>query len=439
MARYALDVAGLSDRGVRRDHNEDAWSLPPLDLTAGQMAAKGRLYVVADGVGGHQAGDVASKLAVEFIQQCYYADPTPDVAASLKAAIHASNQAINHEAADKLEQYGMGTTVTAAVVRGNELTVANVGDSRTYLIRKGHARQVTTDHTWVEEQVQIGLITRAEAAKHPQRNIITRSLGGQQKLYIDIFEEQLMPGDSVLLCSDGLSNTVSAPEIGASVSRSKSAKVAVHELVELARQRGAPDNVTAVVLKVKRARHRVGRLLVTLGVMGGLTLLIGLLAPGILPRGAESASPVSKLRPGASAATSLPTLAPATPTAPPLPATPTTTLLPLDLTISQPELIWPAQGASVAAGQALLFSWQWEQQLAAEGWRFVFDIRPAQDAPPLLREELPLNQRGFALSQPLEPGEYWWSVSLTGTYRRGEPATRRLVVVEPTPIPHNLN
>jgi serine/threonine protein phosphatase PrpC len=439
MTQYALDAAGLTDQGVKRDHNEDAWSAPPPDLTAEQTANKGLLYIVADGVGGHQAGDVASAMAVEIIQRRYYADPSPDVAASLRAAIRAAHQAISLEAADKPGRYGMGSTVTAAVLRGGDLTVANVGDSRTYLIRAGQARQVTTDHSWVEEQVRIGLITREEAAKHPQRNIITRSLGGGPELEVDLFEERVVPGDSVLLCSDGLSNMIPGPEIGDIVSQGRKARATIQVLIELAKQRGAPDNVTAIVLNIRPSRGGLRRLLVTVGIMGGWILVIGMLVLLMLDKSknkVEPISPLPTLEPTAPSMSPLPTPEPSTSTAPLLPDAPTATLLPLDAAIPRPELVWPEQDASLVAGDMATFSWKWEQKLEGEEWRFVFVLRPDQDAPALIDKELPLNQRGLELAQLLAPGEYWWAVSVVGADRRGEPVERRLVVIEPTPTPN---
>ena len=252
MKRFLIDVAGISDRGLKRDHNEDVWSAPHPDLAPEQIAAKGRLFIVADGVGGHQAGDVASTMAVEIIQQQYYADPSPEIVASLTAAIQTANEQIEAEASARPARRGMGTTVTAVVLRGDGLTVVNVGDSRTYLIRKGHVRQITHDHTWVEEQVYTGRLTREEASKHPHRNIITRSLGARRDLEIDVFEEHVRPGDSLLLCSDGLSNMLSDQEIGDLISHAWTAEAAVTELIELTLKRGAPDNVTAVVITIVR-------------------------------------------------------------------------------------------------------------------------------------------------------------------------------------------
>lgn len=271
---YTLDIAALSDAGLKRERNEDSWSGPPPDLPAERKTIKGQLYVVADGVGGHLAGELASKLATEIIQEHYYADPAPDVTASLQAAIQIADEHICQEAGAKLKQHGMSTTITAAVLRGDQLIIANVGDSRAYLIRQGRARQATVDHSWVEEQIQFGLITREEAAHHPHRNIITRSLGSNAELQIDIFEEHVEPGDSVLLCSDGLSNMVADDEIADLASQDEDANAIVYELVELAKRRGAPDNVTVILLKTRPRRSPQAQKLLVRGILTGLILLL---------------------------------------------------------------------------------------------------------------------------------------------------------------------
>lgn len=421
MEQFVLDVAGLSDRGMKREHNEDAWATPPENLTSDQVAAKGRLYLVADGVGGHLAGDVASRMAVEIIQQRYYADPSPDVGASLTAAIQAASQQIDHESAARLERRGMSTTVTAVVLRGNELTVANVGDSRTYLIRKGQAQQVTSDHTWVEEQVRVGLITREEAARHPQRNIITRSLGGSQKLEVDIFREHIEPEDSILLCSDGLSNMVTSEEIGAVVNQGLKAEVAVKELIELAKQRGAPDNVTAVLLNaVRPTRGGFGRFLLTAGILGSFALVAAGLAFGVLFKPNKNGNVLSQ-EPTPDTDTSL--------SSSPLITAASST--PVGDIFSPPELVWPAEDVPLAAGEQITFTWNWEDEL--EDGKFIFLLQPGEDKQPLVHAELPLNQRQFIISQPLDAGRYLWTLTVSGSEAQNRRAGRVFSVVEPTP------
>lgn len=437
MKQYVLDVAALSDRGVTRVHNEDAWSTPAADLTPGKIASKGRLFVVADGVGGHQAGNVASKMAVTIIQEHYYAHASPDAAAGLAAAIREANTQIDQEAAARPEQRGMSTTVTAVVLRGAELTVANVGDSRTYLIRNGRARQVTADHSWVEEQVRVGIITREEADKHPQRNIITRSLGTNRELEIDIFEEHLDQGDSVLLCTDGLTNTVTDTEIGTIVGRARKAKKAVNELIEQAKQRGAPDNVTAVLLGVrKRGRGCLGRLLITAAILGGLAMIAGALALGIWIKTTRSEKPTS-----AEQTVNLPSLGSSasvtpTPASSPLNASMTLTMVfsPLRAPLPPLELVWPAENTSLSAADPITFVWQWEHDPGEQDGHFIFALKAGEDTQPIVHEELPLNQRQFVISQRLEPGKYLWTLSASGTVANGSSAGRLFDVIEATPM-----
>jgi hypothetical protein len=186
--------------------------------------------------------------------------------------------------------------------------------------------------------VRIGLITREEAAKHPQRNIITRSLGGGPELEVDLFEERVVPGDSVLLCSDGLSNMIPGPEIGDIVSQGRKARATIQVLIELAKQRGAPDNVTAIVLNIRPSRGGLRRLLTTAGFIVGLALVIGWLALGILAKDGKGEEPVSPL----SVLTPSPLTSPLSPIVPP-----TTMLPPLDASISRLELVLPEQDASI--------------------------------------------------------------------------------------------
>jgi len=291
-----LDVGGLTDNGSRSS-NEDCWSGTPGDLAPQLGATKGLLFVVCDGMGGHQAGEVASQMATETIQQIYYADHNPDVGARLQAAIEEANRRIYHDAVNISEHKGMGTTVTAAVIHENEVTVANVGDSRTYQIRDGQIVQISRDHTWVAEQEKAGIITAEEARSHPNRNVVTRTLGGGASVKVDVFPPQPMrPGDVVLLCTDGLSGVVTDPEMAVIVSQSPNSATAARKLVDLTLSRGAPDNVTAVVLaragpEAMRATRRLeqgkagrktARPAVLAAAVGAGVLSLALVAAGIL-------------------------------------------------------------------------------------------------------------------------------------------------------------
>jgi len=257
-----LDVAQLTDVGRKREHNEDnmAYVIPK---DAQVMARKGALFIVADGMGGHAAGEVASEIAVDTISTAYYQDENDDVAVALLNAIKRANALIHQRAAENMLRSGMGTTCVAGVLRGNMAYVANVGDSRAYLMRKGHAKQISQDHSWVAEQVRVGLLTEEQARTHAQRNVITRSLGTQQEVEVDVFAEPLEEGDVLLLCTDGLSGLVNDDEMRAIIERFPPQE-SVYHLIERANENGGPDNITAIVIAVQEvgveppgARHPV--------------------------------------------------------------------------------------------------------------------------------------------------------------------------------------
>ncbi len=257
-----LDVAQLTDVGRKRPHNEDNMAyVIPKDPQV--MAKKGALFIVADGMGGHAAGEVASEIAVDTVSNVYYQDDSEDVAVSLLRAIKRANSLINQRAAENTLRSGMGTTCVAAILRGNMGYIANVGDSRAYLVRGGQARQVSQDHSWVEEQVRAGLLTRDQARSHAQRNVITRCLGTQSEVEVDVFTEPLEEGDSLLLCTDGLSGLVNDDELRTIVGQYVPQE-GVYHLVERANENGGPDNITAIVARVQEvgweppnARHPV--------------------------------------------------------------------------------------------------------------------------------------------------------------------------------------
>jgi serine/threonine protein phosphatase PrpC len=244
-----LDVAQLTDVGRKREHNEDNMAFViPKDSQV--MASKGALFIVADGMGGHAAGEVASEIAVDTVSNMYYQEDSNDVAVSLLRAIRRANTSIHQRAAENLLRTGMGTTCVAAVLRGDMAYIANVGDSRAYLLRGNQVKQISQDHSWVAEQVRAGLLTEDQARTHAQRNVITRCLGTQAEVDVDVFHEELQEGDCLVLCTDGLSGLVSDEELQRIVDQFVPQE-SVYHLVEKANENGGPDNITAIVVRVQ--------------------------------------------------------------------------------------------------------------------------------------------------------------------------------------------
>ncbi|MCE5199432.1 Stp1/IreP family PP2C-type Ser/Thr phosphatase [bacterium] len=250
-------LGAKTDLGRVRENNEDKFEFYQPD-EEDTLALKGSFYAVADGMGGHAAGQIASELALKTAIKAYYADKSPIIEESLRAAIQQANALIFDASRAITERSGMGTTLTALVIRGEEAFIAQVGDSRCYLLRGGKIRQVTEDHSWVQEQVRLGGLTEEEAMMSPFRNVITRSLGNSPNVDVDIFTEQIKPGDQFLLCSDGLSGEVSADEM-AQAMRKGSPSQAAQELVELALERGGKDNATLIILAIKDIINSEGR------------------------------------------------------------------------------------------------------------------------------------------------------------------------------------
>jgi len=250
-----LQVAEQSDTGRVRQRNEDyTRCIVPTDEE--QLGLKGTLFLVADGMGGHQAGGVASEEAVKRVIQEYYTDTNHAVGASLVRAIEIASKAVFDQAQADLSLAGMGTTLVAAVILGRKLYVANVGDSRAYLLRRKRFKQMTVDHSWVEEQVQAGMLTKQQAEQHPQRNLITRAVGTRPNVEVDLFEADLKEGDTLLLCTDGLSGQVSQQAIVQSV-LSMPPPQAAADLVSQANAQGGRDNVSLVIVQVG-SRQEVG-------------------------------------------------------------------------------------------------------------------------------------------------------------------------------------
>jgi serine/threonine protein phosphatase PrpC len=251
-----LLAGAATDTGRVRDHNEDEVSIAELD--SAQVTSRGFLIAVADGMGGHERGEVASKLAVEALFASFYGEDgtassdgetvaSSQLVAALQQGFKSANERIIEEAVNGEGGGTMGTTMVAAAIIGDHLTVANVGDSRAYLVRAETAQQITKDHSLVAEQVAGGVMTAEEARTSNYRNIITRALGHRPKVEVDIFEITLLPDDRIVLCSDGVHGSVEPEEVADLVLHQPPAE-ASQALVDLAMAHGSTDNVTAAVI-----------------------------------------------------------------------------------------------------------------------------------------------------------------------------------------------
>lgn len=246
-----MRAAVVSDLGRARDHQEDtATAYEPPDTAV--LAQRGSLLIVADGMGGHNAGEVASRTAVNEIERTYYGGGGDDLAVALSQAVQAANQAVYRLAQADARRQGMGTTVTAVIVHDRDLWIANVGDSRAYLLRAGQISQITRDHSWVEDQVRAGVLTPEQARLHPQRNIITRAIGTGPSVDADFFTGALREGDVLVLCSDGLTGHVMDQEILETASQLQPDQAA-SRLIELANERGGADNISVIVARFEAA------------------------------------------------------------------------------------------------------------------------------------------------------------------------------------------
>lgn len=243
-----LQFGAKTDLGRVRENNEDKFDfLEPED--PGVLAVRGRVFAVADGMGGHSAGQVAAELALNVFIRSYYSELETARDSAIVQAVKKANSYINELARTSQGRNGMGATLTAAVVIDDDLVIAQVGDSRCYLLRDGRLDQITEDHSYVAEQVRAGAMTAAEAEQSPFRNIITRSMGGAPEVDPDLMAVKLASGDRILLCSDGLSGMIDEAEI-AELLPQGSPTVAAWNLVDRANHRGGRDNITAMVLHV---------------------------------------------------------------------------------------------------------------------------------------------------------------------------------------------
>ena len=243
-------MASLSDVGCQRENNEDAYLYwEPADDH--EFQRKGRLAVIADGMGGYEGGQEASRLAVETVREVYDHGVGEDPHAVLLKAFATAHDRIQTYAGKHPELHGMGTTCTALVVRGRQLYFAHVGDSRLYLVRDASISRLTRDHSYVGRLVESGIVRAEDAEKHPQRHILTAALGAGSEVAVEIAERvvALRDSDELLLCTDGLWSVISDQELEAAL-KGKEPADGCAALVKLALQRGGPDNITVQVLRV---------------------------------------------------------------------------------------------------------------------------------------------------------------------------------------------
>jgi len=260
-----LHVFAHSDVGRTREHNEDAFVVADLahgeplhfdHMRTERASGRGTLFMVADGMGGAAAGEIASEMAVEVVLQQMrrrWRDGTTvepvTFVATLKAATEVANATIHHYAADHPELRGMGTTATIAGLLGDTLFLAQVGDSRAYLVRDGIAIQITKDQSLMQKLIEAGEITVEEAEMSDRRNIILQALGPEPYVKIDLTHQRVRRDDVLVLCSDGLSGLVRPDQIARAVTEEASPELAAERLVDLANSSGGPDNITVVVAR----------------------------------------------------------------------------------------------------------------------------------------------------------------------------------------------
>ncbi|MFG1947325.1 Stp1/IreP family PP2C-type Ser/Thr phosphatase [Nonomuraea sp. NPDC048826] len=234
----ALRYAARSDVGLLREGNEDS------------AYASGRLLAVADGMGGHAHGEVASSVAIAAMASLEEAQQGGDLLNAIEAAVRDANRKLHEMVGRDPSLKGMGTTLTAMLWNGTQVALVHVGDSRAYLLRRGELYQITHDHTLVQQLVDDGRITPEEAATHPQRSILLRALDGSGEVDPDLTLREAQVGDRYLLCSDGLSGVVSAETLHATLTNLDDPEEVVRQLIDLANRGGGPDNITCVIADV---------------------------------------------------------------------------------------------------------------------------------------------------------------------------------------------
>ena len=238
------EAVQLTDTGRQREANEDSYF------------SRAPLFVVADGMGGAQAGEVASRMAVEAFERADEADAAPEEL--LRRTAQEANREIFDLAQGDSSRSGMGTTLTAALLHGDEISFGHVGDSRAYVFREGKLKQITNDHSLVEELRRQGKLTRDQAAEHPQRSVITRALGPEPQVDVDTMTFSARAGDVFLLCSDGLTTMLDDEDVAAILAREDDLQTAARRLIRAANDRGGRDNITVVIFRLESADVSAG-------------------------------------------------------------------------------------------------------------------------------------------------------------------------------------
>lgn len=243
-----MKFSALTDRGLSREINEDCYSI--VAECPGMEAA----FIIADGMGGHNSGEVASRLAVDSVAKALSLKPEElkdnrAIPGLLDRLVKEANREVYARSSENPADHGMGTTLTLAVISGELMHIAHVGDSRLYLIRDREIKRITCDHSYIEEMVKNGSLTREEAERHPQKNIITRALGLPEDIEVDGYELKLQDEDAFVICTDGLTNMLTEEEILNTVTVNDP-EAACEKLVAAANDNGGEDNITVIVIRI---------------------------------------------------------------------------------------------------------------------------------------------------------------------------------------------
>ncbi len=266
-----LDIAALSDVGRRKKNNEDSYVIVREGAKNLNLFKEGALVCVADGLGGHTGGEIASKLAVKIVGELIKEKPPRSAQngddaneqnegplPKVRSAIEKANESIFQTNKDLVRtRRPMGTTLLTSIITPKKIYIGNVGDSRCYHIRDGEILAQTEDHSWVDEQVKMGLMSKSEAETDRRKNIVTRCVGTHEEVTVDTYRWHIVPGDMLLMCTDGLVNMVKDDEIKREFQRNASAAEIAHRLVTKANEYGGKDNITVVVVNISPAPLRM--------------------------------------------------------------------------------------------------------------------------------------------------------------------------------------